>query len=93
MRRKWEHIIANNTDSTFTQWHTIVFENNLDKANYLNKTFPHLSLVKIVSGVMYIDDTKKNDIVKVQLIGNKVKASMPGEEYVLFALLHPEFQV
>lgn len=92
-RRKWETIIAPNSDLTYTQWHSEVLENSLDRIVLLKKMFPNFSLLKLIDRGIIIDDKKTDDVIKVYLKNGKFVCSdkKNPEDYILYTALHPEF--
>ncbi len=95
IKKRFEKIIKPDTGGSLTQWATKILENNLDRAEYLKKRFPNYSVIKIIENGMVIDDSKKDTVVKITMIDNKIKcsdSSKESESYILYATLHPEFQ-
>jgi len=93
MRRLWDNNLLNETDLSFTQWHTKVVMNSIDKAKFLKDKFPHLKVIKVIDKGLIIEDSKKNEFVKVILKGTKLDSNKEGDEYLLFAALHPELKL
>ena len=93
IRRRWDSYVFNKTDLTFTQWHTMIVLNNIDKIKFLKNNFPHLKFVKVIENGLVIEDTKKKKFVQVILNGKKLHSNIIGDEYLLFAALHPELKL
>jgi len=93
-RRKWETLIAPNSNVTFTEWHSDVTEKSLDRVALLKKMFPNLNLLKLIDHGLIIDDSKTDDVVKVYVKDGKFVCSdkKNPDTYILFAALHPEFK-
>lgn len=67
-------------------WLNVMTESMIMRYDILKKRYPHLKLVASSAGFI-IEDTKKKQIVRVSDLDN-VKP-----EYLMFALLHPEFRL
>ena len=95
MRKNFDVAVQPETDSTYTSWHCDVVESAIDRVKFLHASFPNLSLVKVVSNGIVIDDSKTDDVIKVSVHGKKIVCSdsKNPEKYIQFALLHPEFRV
>lgn len=92
IRRMFEGYV--DTDKSFTAWYTDMVEAGLAKARFSKKAFPHLKIVKAIPGGVIIDDTKANDLIKVQAKNGKIVCSTEKnlEQYIIFACLSAEFK-
>lgn len=68
------------------EWLTAMTESMVLRYDILKKRYPHLKLVASQAGFI-IEDTKNKKIVKVE----NLDGTEP--EYLMFALLHPEFRL
>ena len=89
IRRKWEN--NSNTELTFSAYTIKILENCVEREILLTKLYPHLKVVKISNKEMVIEDSKKNEFVKLFKSGNKIDSSISNPDYINFAMLHPEF--
>ena len=94
LRRNFETTI--DTDLTFTKWTMGVLEGNIARMDFLNKTYPDYSVIKPLEHGIVINDSKTDRIVKVTMIKGKITCSdnsKNSENYIRYALLHPQFRV
>jgi hypothetical protein len=91
IRREFETSV--DTDDSFTEWYTKMIEAGLARARFLKKNFPDLKIVKAIPNGVIIDDSKRNDVVKVFANHGKISCSSENnkEQYIIFACLSPEF--
>lgn len=80
------------SEDSFTEWHTKTAEAAIQRVRMLKKLYPNLKVVKRIENGVIIDDSKRNDVVKVTYTNNKLQCSeKDGIDYIIFAALSPEF--
>jgi len=90
-----KHIQVDKSPS-YTAWITDLAENAINRVIELKSLFPNLSVVKILSHGLVIEDSKNDNVIKVIMKGKKITCSDSSssyEDYVLYATLHPQFRV
>lgn len=81
------------TKRTYSTWAVETLENAMAKSLYLQKAFPHFKVIDNYDNRFIIEDSKNNKIVKVEWKDNKAICNDKDENYVIFALLHPDFRL
>ena len=91
LRRNFDTKI--DTDKTFTVWATEVMEAAVNREDYLNKTFPGIRFVGNKTGGCILEE--KGKIIEVSVDKNSLSCSQDkdADKYILFALLHPSFEI
>jgi len=84
MRRIFETYYTG--DLQWIDWIPIFASGMLSRYKIIKTKYPHLKLISSGDGII-VEDTKNNKLVKID---EKLEAE---PEYLLFALLHPEFKV
>ena len=96
IRSSFDKHIKKDIEKTFTGWVTDLMENSLDRTMKLKTMFPHLSVIKILTHGLVIEDSKNNIVVKVVMNGKNITcsdSSKQSENYILYATLHPHFWI
>ena len=84
MRRVFETYYSG--DLQWIDWLTVFASSMLLRYKIIKEKYSHLKLISSGDGII-VEDTKNNKLVKID-------EKLEGEpEYLLFALLHPEFKV
>lgn len=84
MRRIFETYYTG--DLQWIDWVTVFASGMLSRYKLVKSKYSHLKLIPSESGFI-VEDTKNNKLVKID-------EKLEGEpEYLLFALLHPEFHL
>ncbi len=81
------------TDLTFSGYVVDVVEKAVEREKFLKKAYPNLKIVRITKKEIVIEDTEKNEFVKVYQKGNEIVSSNQNPIYTRYALLHPEFSI
>lgn len=96
MHPKFVRHIQEDKKPTFTQWITDLAENGIERVILLKSMYPHLSIVKILTHGLVIEDSKNNTVAKVVMSGKTITCSVSGknsENYIIYATLHPSFRI
>lgn len=96
IKKGYEKVITPETDDTLTAWATKALESNLSRMDYLKKTFPNLSIIKVTENGLVIEDSKKDIVAKIIINDDKITCSHKGKEtesYILYVTLHPQFHL
>jgi len=95
IRKEFDKTVVDDLDhNSFTQWATNILENAVNRTGKLKLKFPHLSVIKVFTNGLVIEDSKNNAVVKVTMSGKDIICSDSGknfESYLLYASLHPMF--
>lgn len=94
LRREFDSVIKTDDGFSYTEWHTTLAEAGIERAKFIRKNHPHLKVVKKIPKGIIIDDSKKQDVIKVYNHDGKISCSYKGKEafdYIIFACLSPEF--
>ena len=81
------------TNRSYASWCISTLESGMERILYLNKTFPNYKVLENYANRFIIEDIKSNKIVKVEWKDNKAVCNDKDENYVIFALLHPDFRL
>lgn len=79
---------------SFTSWVTETVEGGLLRQRLVSRLYPDFKVVTF-EGAFIIENAKTNELVKVFLDGKKIdcSATQNKEDYIVFACLHPLFNV
>jgi len=75
---------------SFTQWVSDYLLMNLEKEEFLKIYAPYLSKIGIQDNVLFIRDSKKDKIIEIRLVNNKLYSNDDEPIYLQFALALPE---
>ena len=88
MRRNFDRLV---NAGSFTTWHTAVVEAAFQRLEFLKKSYPDIRLIAATDEGLVLEDTKTKKLVKVFRDGNKISCNDDNKDYVIYALMHPEF--
>ena len=91
IRRKWDQ--SSDTELSFSGYTIQILENSVEREVLLKKMYPHLKVAKVTEKQMIIENTKTEDYIKVYRSGNKIESSVKDDDYISYAMIHPEFPV
>jgi hypothetical protein len=87
------HEISKITNRSFSMWILESAESVMDRTLYLKKTFPQFKVIENHDNMFLFEDTKTNKIIKVTWKDGKAVSNEKNEDYVTYALLHPDFRL
>lgn len=91
LRRSFE--MTKITSRSFSAWLIDNGELSLEKVLYLKKIYPHFKFIENVDNMFLFEDTKANKIIKVEWKDGKPVSNEKNEDYIIYALLHPDFRL
>ena len=93
LRRAFDRSVASNTKDTFTVWAMSTLEASVNRQEKINDLFPNMTYVgKTKNGIAV---QEKGELIEVQVSKTKIKCNKDEGicNHVLFACLHPEFNL
>lgn len=78
---------------SFSMWILQSAESAMSRTLYLKKTFPHFKVIENHDNMFLFEDTKANKIIKVSWKDGKAVSNEKNEDYITYALLHPDFNL
>ena len=91
LREKWNKIISNDTDDTFTMWATKILESAIDRTELLKSMYPkYIWIGKTESSIIIKDDEQ---IVEIKKMEKTLTCSIHKElcDHCIYAALHAKF--
>ena len=79
---------------SFALWAIESLESAYERVSFLQKRFPHFTVINNTDNLFIIEDNKARKLVKVEWKGTHAVCNEKDcEQYITFALLHPEMRL
>ena len=78
------------SDKTFVRWISDYILMNFEKDDFLRKYAPFISKIGITQNVLYLKDSKKNEVIEIRMVNGKLQSSYEDPIYLQYAMALPE---
>ncbi len=80
-------------EDSFAVWTMSTVTGSMKRLEFLEKAYPNIKLVSIVENGLVLEDTSTKIVAKVFVENDKIQCSVDNnQEYIQYAIIHPEFR-
>ena len=79
-------------EDSFAVWTMNTVTSSINRLEFLEKAYPNIKLVSIVDNGLVLEDTSSKVVAKVFIENDSIKCSVDNPDYILYAVIHPEFR-